>query len=118
MSCLTEYLAQVKERAEAATEGPWKVDGNTEWMSTVRFQEDNKALFEIDPTDFNFISHARTDVPVLLEMVENLLKVVNCEINQDQLNKLESLVPGNKKEKIHQAIKDMDGKKTRNTEKI
>lgn len=94
MPCLTEYLAQVKERCEAATEGPWKWE---DWSEDNGPKETTLAalphtrkegvsyLFpdlgncllscEEEPdnkNDKHFIAHARTDVPMLLEMVEGM----------------------------------------------
>jgi hypothetical protein len=53
MNNLDAYLVEVKERCEAATEGPWELGVTYNHIS-----------------DAPFIAHARTDVPRLLEMVE------------------------------------------------
>ena len=67
---LDERLQQIKERCDAATEGPWDsvissyciLDGKADQLMV--FDENNK----------HFIAHARTDVPMLLEMVDWLIK--------------------------------------------
>ncbi len=107
---ITEYLAQVKERAEAATDGPWSF--NTSLMTTARVWMDtpDEGLYLSCNYEFakpnmanetRFIAHARTDVPVLLEMVELLIKHLDMqhyfhvdESCKEAVLKLESLVPG------------------------
>jgi len=95
---LDNYLKEVKARSEAATEGPWALHEDMavedcEWPdhligprlgpSVAHCYTDS----EKDLNNANFIAHARTDVPVLLEMVVTLLDM------QGKLDKLESLVP-------------------------
>lgn len=72
-----ERLAEIRARAEAATEGPWT------WASRMTVDTDAWAVF--DPQDRPlasnhdgwspdaiFIAHARTDIPALLAEVERL----------------------------------------------
>ena len=107
---LKQYLIQVKERSKAATPEPWKVvDGNVLQQKTN--SETAECYYE---SDADFIAHARTDVEVLLEMVETslicnrqLMAIFNVHKNEISLDhgnsnietveywqkKLESLVP-------------------------
>lgn len=81
-----EELAQIKERAEKATEGPWvwddDYDMNVQDLPVLRGKEFNVMDFGNDTTfypiagnppddeDASFIAHARTDIPKLIAEVE------------------------------------------------
>ena len=82
---LDSRLKEIKERCEAATEEPWflerDLDGNAYpyihdsldlngqcLFKGVPLKGENGMLEMIKNTDF--IAHARTDVPMLLEMLE------------------------------------------------
>lgn len=76
-----EEMAQIRARAEAATPGPWDLDAagghGHRWGVTGPESEDFEFLFY--PADYprhgvdaEFIAHARSDVPRLLEEVERL----------------------------------------------
>lgn len=84
-------LAAVKARAAAATEGPWRQEPNTAagrvWVQMSRHyghadleplfsvrsrQSGKRAEFEQREADAEFIAHARTDVPALVEVAEHL----------------------------------------------
>lgn len=80
MSPITnEDLKAIRERAEKATSGPWR----TEWGHD-EFRSRKKVVgtriicgmqFELHmpiPNDAEFIAHARTDVPALLDEIERL----------------------------------------------
>lgn len=73
----TDQLAAIQARADAATEGPWHVDGEPdEAKYVVQFTSGRGVhvgtyitdLVEADE-DAEFIAHARTDVPALLTLV-------------------------------------------------
>ena len=78
---LNDYLTQVKERCEKATEGPWKSE-----IHPVGFDLVNMALRthdgiwlagrehadQGDDENFDFIAHSRTDIPTLLRVIEKL----------------------------------------------
>lgn len=85
-----ERLKEIRERAEKATRGPWRVDtwpcgskGSPPlaqtWASDVRAKSGEILCFQDtdwtkppDHPDAAFIAHARSDVPDLLEEVERL----------------------------------------------
>jgi hypothetical protein len=88
---LDSRLKEIKERCEAATEGPWKNednawDGNSNvivWDSEfdpIIYVNSGFGFQRKDPIEHKgnwnsrFIAHARTDVPMLLEMVEHIIK--------------------------------------------
>jgi len=83
-----DVLDQIQKRADAATPGPWKADGETRgdcvvWGPNGRFLMNQQAephwieypgekrsvSFDVDRRDGEFIAHARTDIPALLAMV-------------------------------------------------
>jgi len=86
MTDLTETLREIRERAEAATEGPWEVKEKFA-MTSVRTQDPTARLgFRLvaqvplrveDTSDAEFIAHARTDVPRLVEALEAVLKALD-----------------------------------------
>ena len=85
----TDELAEIRARVDAATEGPWHDRGdviayeapakpNFGWPNT----GDVAYLVNLCPApaltvDAEFIAHARTDVPRLLDAVEAVLKVLD-----------------------------------------
>ncbi len=121
MSNLTTYLAQVKERAESATEGPWVADSYYVWKQDPKnpnywvhmvsdLADENDSITRARGTGYglsdlqqsanlHYISHARTDIPVLLEMVEYLIKdILEHAVTSHRTNrvdqKLTTLIPG------------------------
>lgn len=58
-----KYLAEIKAREQAATPGPWETD-NFGTLSAKTLSIVGEATLKKDAT---FISHARTDVPALVE---------------------------------------------------
>lgn len=76
-----DQIAQIRERAEAATAGPWRWDahpqlgGRTESLRcgnlsmVVTWNRERQGsewtYISVDPNDKDFIAHARTDVPKL-----------------------------------------------------
>ena len=70
---LETRLTEIKKRIEAATEGPWYECKEYDWVE----DKQSNLMFEYVCKDSKkenmaFIAHARTDVPMLLEMVEVL----------------------------------------------
>ena len=75
-----EEIEEIRGRAEAATEGPWKacvpVKGRMVTQVIGRDVLGNSGVrvadYVIRPDDTRFIAHARTDIPRLLDEVERL----------------------------------------------
>ena len=78
-----QELAEIRQRANAATPGPWK---NFKTGYTKNGRTDGEALecvknlegditFAIDAVDADFIAHARQDIPDLLAEVKRLNEV-------------------------------------------
>lgn len=85
-----KYLAEVLQRADLATPGPWKNDGGDLWHVGVDYNDtsDPHTYLGISrsakllnskqiPLDLDFIVHARRDVPVLLAQIATLDAEVN-----------------------------------------
>lgn len=85
-------LDEIEARANAATEGPWEWEGEAkaEWEIGANSlvpsrRPDDPVLYgygydasgiEVkSPADAEFIAHARTDVPVLLDALEKVLRL-------------------------------------------
>ena len=87
-----ERLAEIRARAEAATEGPWEAtweEGDDWWSITgapQRVGADGPWALcpEVatsdarDPADATFIAHARTDVPDLVAEIERLRELYSA----------------------------------------
>ena len=116
MSKLEKYLKEVKERCSAATEGPCEVirfDNENGYISyqveTVlsNYREHECVSWHSELTDpkakanAEFDAHARTDVKVLLEMVEYLhlktRQMADPLLDKYVTEKFESLIPGGEK---------------------
>ena len=78
-------LAAIKARCEAATPGPWKpyIEGRNHWSGSSFIMTGEGAtrgedieLTGATEADYDFIAHARQDIPRLLEEVEGLRKLV------------------------------------------
>ena len=76
MTDLTKYLSEVKERADQATDGPWKHElfkmqesilAHTNKPILMQIIEEGEDYWEPNLT---FIAHARTDIPKLLAIVD------------------------------------------------
>lgn len=85
MTDITERLAEIEARVEGATEGPWRFDPEGEshcgepqccseyWDN--RIWGADRVLAEshmLSEADAEFIAHARTDIPWLVEQVREL----------------------------------------------
>lgn len=70
-----ERLEEIRRRAEAATEGPWRIEESryegSYNVTSVNETHDLSACL-CRPDDAEFISHAREDIPDLLAEVERL----------------------------------------------
>lgn len=73
-----QTLDAIRQRVEAATEGPWRREGDS-FVSTATIDQwghEVSYLVEVcggfGPADADFIAHARADVPALLAEVESL----------------------------------------------
>jgi hypothetical protein len=85
MTPTDKYLAEVKERAAAATSGPWEIcpgDGSV-GTSSAEYGPNNNLKMEIADitsarwTDSEFIANAREDIPRLVAMVEAARKALD-----------------------------------------
>lgn len=85
MDALSKRLSEIRERAEAATEGPWIRTGHknnpfhpdVEWTQVVeRWPRETghiafaDSISDRDKENTEFVAHARTDVPALLRALE------------------------------------------------
>lgn len=84
---LEDKLKEIKSRCDVATEGKWefkatKDTGGIRYVFAPNAEKDHRGC-EFIVADVNrsfnadFIAHARTDLPMLLEMVEYLLNKDN-----------------------------------------
>lgn len=81
-----EELAAIKERLEKATPGPWESTDGDVWIDTREcvccgrgsihgccgepdVSGGQELLAQSNPTDADFIAHARTDIPALLSHI-------------------------------------------------
>lgn len=87
-----DYLDVVEARANAATKGPWKTywhgqqfiiqDGDGEELMEQTYAiatwepEATEQRAECATQDFNFIAHAREDIPTLVELVRSLYEEI------------------------------------------
>src|SRR5690625_1706277 len=81
-----EELAEIKERAEKASEGPWDVDVPVDYCANCEngYEIVQSELFlapivaELNVADdAEFIAHAREDIPKLLAEIERLRELLN-----------------------------------------
>ena len=74
---LPQACAEIQQRCDAATEGPWEV-AERFWMiiANDRLLADCIGEFQMGPTEAKanaaFIAHARSDIPLLLRAVAEL----------------------------------------------
>lgn len=69
---LDDTLANIRARAEAATEGEWSVD-DTGWGVV---NDEQRIGSFAKPRDAGFIAHARTDVTRLLDLLDEARAVI------------------------------------------
>ena len=76
-----ERLAEIRARAEAATEGPWWTTRNLR-PATIFSGEgsdyNDAVADDAEPADATFIAHARTDVPELVAEIERLRELYSA----------------------------------------
>lgn len=78
-----ERLSEMRARAEAATRGPWQIDHPTSRQIVAPEVQTSRVhllrevvLYDDGPScdqDAEFIAHARTDLPLLAKVVEDVL---------------------------------------------
>ncbi len=78
MAKLELYLQKVKERCDAAEEGPWWIDKPGHVRTCGRDSEFHRYRI-VTPGNTEFIAASRTDVPLLLKMVEVVIRRVDLE---------------------------------------
>lgn len=87
MTDITERLAAIEARVEAADDGPWRVRGpqvdpSWKWAAGVEStsldpsEVDTTIAEVVDAPDAEFIAHARTDIPWLVEQVRQRDEVI------------------------------------------
>jgi hypothetical protein len=77
MTLTNADLAAIRERAEAASPGPW--DFSTHWVWRTELDGRRARSFAIvhdNPDDARFIAHSRTDIPALLDIIEEMREVL------------------------------------------
>ena len=71
-------LAEIKNRVENATQGPWKafIEGRDmeSASSFIQTADEDIELIGATEADYDFIANARQDIPRLLEEIERLRK--------------------------------------------
>jgi hypothetical protein len=79
-----EYLKKVRERCETATTSPWisfiegrdHSSGSSVIIRGINGTEDDLYLTGATEDDQDFIAHARQDIPLLLDEIERLQKLL------------------------------------------
>lgn len=80
-----ERLAEMRERVEKATAGPWIRDGAGTEMTLLRtitghgvcmFEDWAEDIFPNNEANLAFVANAREDIPALLEEVERLQEFI------------------------------------------
>ena len=66
-----QELEAIEARANAASEGPWYEEG---WFT----EDEDGDYVEIEPADAVFISHAREDIPALLDEIDRLTEQLSA----------------------------------------
>jgi hypothetical protein len=92
-----EYLEEVKRRCDLATPGPWIsfIEGrdHTSGQSFIRRTIDDTEVDHdlylygaaVTAHDYDFIAHARQDIPLLLDEISRLNKMAgNCRETQGE----------------------------------
>ena len=79
-----EALARIRAQADAATEGPWELLGDGEYVSGpgILVAPDDGG---VTSADAEFIAAARTDVPWLLEQVKLRDKALEAVLEMHEL---------------------------------
>lgn len=72
---LSKRLKEIKERCDAATEGPWLKRTRSYDGEEVLCYREVKVVAWND-TNLKFIAHARTDVPMLIEGWETTIRLI------------------------------------------
>lgn len=69
-------LKVIKDRYEAATEGPWESSGHDVFVGI--FGKGYRIALGCDLPDSKFIAHARTDLPACIAEIERLQAIEQC----------------------------------------
>jgi len=92
MSDLPAWLQEIRDRAEAATPGPWRVVAHGEQDCLARREitaGKHIMIARVDcvpgvaadfDRDYAFIAHARTDVPRLIELVGEMAEALESVV--------------------------------------
>jgi hypothetical protein len=84
-SLSSEYLEEVKKRCDASTKGPWiasiegrdhPLGGETVILRGVDREEEDLYLIGGTVDDYDFIAHAKQDIPLLLNELARLRKLL------------------------------------------
>jgi len=86
------YLDEVRKRCDAATEGPWisfvedrdHVAGDNFIGRGVNRRKDDLYLTGATDEDQDFIAYARQDIPLLLDEIERLQKLLDEKAKEDK----------------------------------
>lgn len=70
MSSLPKWIQEIKNRADKATPGPWEATNKGVFRGSVWVSENST------PENAQFAAHARDDVPVLIELVEEMARAL------------------------------------------
>ena len=108
---LDELLKKIKDRADKATSGPWAAYKPGKIRTDVGCSE-FRVYKIMDPCDANFIAHARTDVPRLIEVIEYAEATIASILLKEKdiyLAKQISEAYQSQKAKILQGAKDEQG---------
>lgn len=81
------YLEEVRKRCNAATKGPWisflegrdHLGGDSVIGRGIDRSEDDLYLTGGSAEDQDFIAHARQDIPLLLDEIERLRKLLDSK---------------------------------------
>ncbi len=68
----TYRLAQIRARVEAATPGPWDVNGDMCVIHPIDDDDPELVADNLYSRDATFIAHSRQDIPYLLDLVGSL----------------------------------------------
>jgi hypothetical protein len=103
-------LAAIKARCEAATPGPWEVNGSphdrriAEVGRHVITKPGRDGRSARNETVADFIAHAREDVPALLEAVERLLSMLTDAQTEAEMQAAEVARLSAESDRLHFAL--------------
>ena len=82
-----EYLTLVRKRCDAATPGPWisyiegrdHTSGDSVIVRGENGSEEDLYVIGATVADQDFVAYARTDIPLLLDEIERLRKILESK---------------------------------------